>query len=239
MLLGGGSLVMALVEPQSNGIQTGFVVSTIGVTAIVMGVRAVKVARWGSATSRAFGRGGAILGSVGTALMLYAVLGVGLSSVGVALPALSLPAPGWSVGARAAAPTASSAPDSAQPAVAAPSVPAAPDTAADAPVAGQTSVTPTTREAEQSTVAQSAGSLSFAMRQQFGAGPYPADLLVGMSAPQRILTADGIGLAPVPDGARVLYSVSSDHTAWSVTIIGAQFGSVATYSSTVGTVQVG
>ncbi|WP_148070919.1 hypothetical protein [Curtobacterium sp. PhB130] len=248
------SLGITVFEPERSGVQTGFVVSTVGVTAIVMGVHVVKTCRWGSATARAFGRGGAILGSVGTALMVYAVVGVGLSNVGVELPALSLPSAGngsvFALPSAAAAPAAVTTPRStpapatpatpatpAPPAAAAP-VPAPPAAAAPAPAAAA-AAQPATRAAEQSAVVQSAGTLAFVMRQRYGAGPFPADLAVGMSAPQRIMLADGTGLAAIPDDARVLYSVSSDGTAWSVTIIGARFGAVATYSSAVGTVQAG
>jgi hypothetical protein len=77
------------------------------------------------------------------------------------------------------------------------------------------------------------------MEQRFGTGPYPSTLSVGLTAPERILLPDGTGLAAVPDGARLLYSVAPDGTAWTVTIIGAQFGAVATYSSTIGTVESG
>ncbi|WP_123652974.1 hypothetical protein [Curtobacterium sp. ZW137] len=242
MLLGALSLGIAVFEPERSGVQTGFVVSTVGVTAIVMGVRVVKTCRWGSAPARAFGRGGAILGSVGTALMVYAVVGVGLSNVGVELPALSLPSAGngsvLALPSAAAAPAAVPTPRS-TPAPATPSTPATPAPPAAVAPAPAAAAQPATRAAEQSAVVQSAGTLAFVMRQRYGAGPFPADLAVGMSDPQRIMLADGTGLAAIPDDARVLYSVSSDGTAWSVTIIGARFGAVATYSSAVGTVQAG
>ncbi|MBF4615813.1 hypothetical protein [Curtobacterium sp. VKM Ac-1376] len=227
MLLGVGSVVIALVEPQQSGAQTGFIVSTIGISAIVFGVQAIKTARWGSAVARAFGRGGAILGSVGTALMAYAVIGSALTGTGVHLPALSLPLGRSASVAPVAAPqrSAVAAPvESAAPAVTpAPAVPPA----------------PTSIEAERSAVVRSAGTLAFVMQQSFGAGPYPSTLSVGMSTPERILLPDGTGLAAVPDGARVLYSVAPDGSAWTVTIIGARFGAVATYSSTIGTVESG
>ncbi|WIB34198.1 hypothetical protein [Curtobacterium sp. MCSS17_005] len=226
MLLGFGSVVIALVEPQQSGIQTGFIVSTIGISAIVFGVQAIKTARWGSAKARAFGRGGAILGSVGTALMVYAVIGSALAGTGVHLPALSLPLDG-----RSAASGPVAVPQ--RPAVAAPvesAVPAATPEPAAPPA-------PATVETERSAVVQSAGTLAFVMKQRFGAGPYPSTLSVGMTAPERILLPDGTGLAGVPDGARVLYSVAPDGSAWTVTIIGARFGAVATYSSTIGTVE--
>ncbi|WP_139200692.1 hypothetical protein [Curtobacterium sp. MMLR14_010] len=239
MLLGGGSVVIALVEPQRGGIPTGFIVSTIGITAIVVGVRAKRAARWGSATARAFGRGGAILGSVGTALMVYAVMSMALTNVGVQLPALSLPIRDGDTStvlqaADQPAPQAPVAASTTSPAGTA----AAPSTAEDPSVAAS-ATEPPTRDAEQAAVTQSAGTLAFVMRERFGAGPFPPELAVGMRAPQRIMLVDGTGLAPVPDDARVLYSVSDDATAWSVTVIGARFGAVATYSSAVGTVQAG
>lgn len=222
VLLGAASLGIAVFEPQRSGVQTGFVVSTIGVTAIVTGVHVLRVSRWGSATARAFGRGGVILGSVGTALMVYAVVGVGLSNVGVELPALSLPSAGNS--AVLALPSAAA-------------TPVAP--AAATPKAIPAPAQPATRAAEQSAVVQSAGTIAFVMHQRYGVGPFPAELTVGMRAPERVVLPDGTGLAAIPDGARVLYSVSADGTAWSVTIIGARFGAVATYSSAIGTVQAG
>ncbi len=86
MLLGLGSVVLALVEPQHQGVPSGFIVSTIGVTAIVCGVQAVRRARWGSVVSRAFGRVGIVLGAVGSALMLYACWRSGWSVWGSSCP---------------------------------------------------------------------------------------------------------------------------------------------------------
>ncbi|PZE66728.1 hypothetical protein DEJ27_12575 [Curtobacterium sp. MCPF17_018] len=228
MLLGLGSVVIALVEPQRSGIQTGFIVSTIGISAIVFGVQAIKTARWGSAAARAFGRGGVILGCVGTALMAYAVIGSALAGTGVHLPALSLPLESRSAAVGSVAVPYRSA-------IAAPvesAVPAATPEPAAPPA-------PMSVETERSAVVQSAGTLAFVMEQRFGAGPYPSTLSVGMTAPERILLPDDTGLAAVPDGARVLYSVAPDGSAWTVTIIGARFGAVATYSSTIGTVESG
>ncbi|WP_144714276.1 hypothetical protein [Curtobacterium pusillum] len=230
MLLGAGSVVFGVLEPQQEGVPSGFIVSTVGITAIALGVHTVKRARWGSATARAFGRGGAILGGVGTALMAYALVAAALTAVDVSLPALSLPIEHrWSAsGSVLSSSGVAVAPEQA-PAVPTPRAP----TAATAPPV------PTTIEAERSAVVQSAGTLAFVMRQSFGSGPYPSSLAVGMASPERILLPDGTGLAAVPDGARILYSTSSDGSAWSITIIGARFGAVATYSSAVGTVESG
>lgn len=217
MVLGGASLALGLLEPQRSGLPSGFVVSTIGVTAIVLGVRAVRLARWGSATVRAFGRGGAILGIAGTALMAYALLAFGLTASGVTLPAISLLALDH---------TTPSAPIAAAPRVDQPVTTPSPATAGK----------PASLEAERSALMQSAGTLAFTMEQRFGAGPYPASLVVSVGEPPRITLADGSGLAPVPDGARVLYTVAPDGSAWSVTITGSSFGAVATYSSAVGTI---
>lgn len=243
MLLGLGSLVMALVEPQQAGIQTGFVASTIGITAIVIGRRLVTDrSRYGN-ISRAFGRGAVMLGSVGTALMAYAVLAFGLSTAGVEWPAISLPVMSQSTTSGdfmpAAVATTSPAP---APAVGAPAdLPAADQAApAEAVVPQAPSMPePTTLEAERSAVAMGAGTLASVLEQRFGPGAYPTDLATTTSSPAKVTLLDGTGLAPVPAGARVLYSVSADRTAWSVTIIGARFGATATYSSAIGTVQTG
>ncbi len=233
ILLGAGSVVLALVEPQHQGVPSGFVVSTIGVTAIVAGVHAVRRARWGSAVSRVVGRIGVVLGAVGSALMLYALLAFGLVTVGVTLPALSLPA------------LSLSAPSLSVPA----QVPVADEVVEDATdastssAAGPASPAPQappalTVEAERNALTQSVGSLSFVMRQQFPSGVYPTELVVA-DQPSRLVLADGTPLAALPEGTRVLYSVAADRTAWSITLVGAQHGAVATYSSAVGTVQVG
>lgn len=83
---------------------------------------------------------------------------------------------------------------------------------------------------------ESAGTLAFVMHQRFGDGLYPVSLSVGSTAPERILLPDGNGVAAVPDGTRLLYSVAPDRSAWSVTLVGAEYGTVATYSSDVGVV---
>lgn len=246
MLLGTGSVVLALVEPQQQGVPSGFVVSTIGVTAIAAGIQAVRRARWGSAVSRTFGRLGAVLGAVGSALMLYALLAFGLTTVGVQLPALSLPTR-TSV-TDAAPPTSVNGPDASVPsasdtgAAAPPAAEAVPEAAAAPVPAPEPTIdavpVPLTVVGERSALTQSAGTLSFVMRQHFPAGVYPTELVVA-GEPSRLALADGTGLAPLPAGTRVLYSVAADRTAWSVTLVGAQHGTVVTYSSAVGTVQVG
>lgn len=251
MLLGAGSMVLALVEPQQAGIQTGFIASSIGITAIVIGRRLVKDRYRSGTVARAFGRGGAILGTVGTALMAYAVLGAGLTVAGVHLPALSLPIESGRTVIGGLTPVDVSAAGADQPAgpsaPPASATPASPAQAAAEPAAGapagtpQTAdvPTPTSFEAERAEVMQTAGTLSFVLRKDFGSGPFPASLAVLQGAPDRILLPDGTAPVALPDGARMLYSSSADGSAWSVTIIGSRFGATATYSSSVGTVQGG
>ena len=250
MLLGAGSLVLALVEPQRSGVQTGFIASSIGITAIVVGSRLVKDRYRNGAVARAFGRGGAILGTVGTALMAYAVLGVGLSVVGVHLPALSLPieSRGSVLGGVTAIDMSAvdadrTAPTAAPTAPAAPAVPVAepvpaaePDPETGGPPNG---TAPTSFEAEQSALVQSAGTLAFVLRQEFVSGSFPETLSVVRGESTRVVLPDGRAAASLPDGARVLYSVSADRSAWSVTVVGSRFGAIATYSSAVGMVQGG
>ncbi|MDM7891413.1 hypothetical protein [Curtobacterium caseinilyticum] len=247
---------MALAEPQQAGVQSGFIASTIGVTAIVIGRRLVTDrSRFGN-VARAFGRGAVMLGTVGTALMAYAVLAFGLSTVGVQWPALSLPGPHEGQVFDAGFPVAESSPEPAPadpatedqtPAEAVPESAAADDSTqqgaapapAEAPAPQAPAVPePTSFEAERSAVAMGAGTLAYALEGRFEAGTYPTELTTA-SAPARIALLDGTGLAPIPAGARVLYSVAPDRSAWSVTIIGARFGATASYSSAVGTVQAG
>jgi len=244
MLLGAGSMVLALLEPQRSGVQTGFIASSIGISAIVIGSRLVKDRyRFGS-VARAFGRGGAILGSVGTALMAYAVLAVALSVVGVSLPALSLPIEsrgtviGGNVSVDVSAPgsTASAGRATMAPAEAASPAPVLAPAPAPAPA---TAAGPTSFEAERSAVVQSAGTVAYVLRKDFGTGPFPETLHAVQGTPARIALPDGTGLAPLPDGARILYSTSEDRSSWSITVIGSRFGATATYSSAIGTVQGG
>ncbi len=219
MLLGGGSVVLALVEPQRQGVPTGFVVSTIGVTAIACGVQAVRRARWSSVVARAFGRVGGGLGAVGSALMLYALLGYGLATIGVHVPALSLPSPTNGMADTVAVP-------------AAPAPVVAPQSAATpAPAA-------VTAEQERSSLTQAIGSLAFSMRERFPSGGFPEQLVTSTS-PSSIALPDGSGLASLPEDTRVLYSVSADRSAWSITLVGAAHRSVATYSSVDGALSVG
>lgn len=249
MLLGAGSVVLALVEPQHQGVPSGFIVSTIGVTAIATGVQAVRRARWGSVVSRAFGRVGAVLGAVGSALMLYALLAYGLTTVGVQLPALSLPAPATMTGPANPAVVAEPEPEGPSAVGAGQDAPQAPVTVPDAaaPVPAPASeAEPTIEQApaaltvkgERGALTQSAGTLSYVMRQHFPTGIYPTELVVA-AQPSRLALTDGTGLASLPEGTKVLYSVAADRTAWSITLVGAQHGAVVTYSSAVGTVQVG
>lgn len=251
MLLGSGSVALALLEPQHEGMPSGFIVSTIGLTAIVCGVQAVRRARWGSVVSRAFGRVGIILGSVGSALMLYALLAFGLISIGVQLPALSLPAltsttePGLSVAGvdvdpsdQAVAVDGRDVPAVDGPDSGAAASPAGADPATVPDTSREQSSGTTTVEGERNALTQTAGTLSFVIRQHFPSGGYPTELVVA-EQPSRLTLIDGTGLASLPEGTRVLYSVAADRTAWSVTLVGAEHGSVVTYSSAVGTVQVG
>lgn len=244
MLLGGGSMVLALVEPQRDGVSTGFVASTIGVTAMVVGTHAVRVARWGSAAVRAFGRGGAVLGAVGTALMVYAVIAFLLGTAGVALPALSLPIADHGRKLVAVAPTdmplgqpadQGATEQSAAPAV---PVPAAPETTSTG-FGTVPAALPASAAEERSALAQTAGTLAFVMRQRFGAGPFPPTLVVSTGDDATVRLLDGTGLAAVAQGAQVTYSVSPDASAWAVTLRGSQFGTTASFNSTVGTVEVG
>ena len=243
MLLGGGSMVLALVEPQQNGVSSGFVASTIGVTAMVVGTHAVRVARWGSAAVRAFGRGGAVLGAVGTALMVYGVIAFVLGMAGVARPALSLPIADHGRELMAVSPTEApvgrSADQGATEQSAAPAVPipAAPETTSNSSGTASAALPASTAE-ERSALAQAAGTLAFAMRQRFGAGPFPPTLVVSTGDEASVRLLDGTGLAAVPQGAQVTYSVSPDASAWAVTLRGGQFGTTASFNSTVGTVEV-
>ncbi|PZE80214.1 hypothetical protein DEI91_14665 [Curtobacterium sp. MCBD17_032] len=241
MLLGAVSVVLALLAPQHDHVQTGFVASTIGITAIVVGCHAVRLARWGSAAVRAFGRGGAVLGGVGTALMAYAVLAVTLVPAGIALPAVSLPITGNDSWMQSSTAVVEQAAPSIEDDVAAPDAARADEAGAAqaaAPAPGALPAIAST-ETERDALTQSVGTLAFIMRQRYGTGPFPATLVVDTSSTASIRLVDGSVLTSIPSGAQVAYSVTPDATAWSVTVLGGEFGTTAHFDSTVGTVEVG
>lgn len=119
-----------------------------------------------------------------------------------------------------------------------------PVTDASGTIASPVPATPTTPppaptsdlEAERLELGQSLGTASFVLRQTAAEdGTWPASLAITTDG-STLMSPDGIILAPIPAGAQVLYSTSSDRTEFSLTLIGPS-GVSATYVSTSGVVE--
>lgn len=91
-------------------------------------------------------------------------------------------------------------------------------------------------EAERLELGQSLGTATFVLRQTAPAGgTWPAALAITTDG-TTLMSPDGIILAPIPAGAQVLYSTSSDRTAYSLTLIGPS-GVTTTFDSTTGVIE--
>lgn len=224
LLLGIAAAVVGLTEPATDH-SRGYLVSTIGITAIVLGVRVAVRTRGRSSLWRFFGVLAAVLGGVGSALMLYAVVATGLVGHGITLPSISLRPDSAIAGAPVSVPTA---------------VPTARTSSGSTAAAGTTSASGTDGAAasaqEAASLQASAVGLANAMRQDFGEGPFPASLVLTNGVSPEIALPSGAALASLPAGDRLVYSRSTDGTAWNVTLIGGVYGHVTTYDSTVGIV---
>jgi hypothetical protein len=92
-------------------------------------------------------------------------------------------------------------------------------------------------ESERLDLAQSLGTATFVLRQTASPdGTWPASLVITTDG-TTLMSPDGIVLAPIPSGAEVLYSTSSDRTEYSLTMIG-PFGVTATYVSSTGVIEM-
>lgn len=91
-------------------------------------------------------------------------------------------------------------------------------------------------EVERLALGQSVGTASFVLSQTASPdGTWPASLAVTTDG-STLMSTDGIILAPIPPGAQVLYSTSSDRRAYSLTLIGPS-GVTATIESTISVVE--
>lgn len=98
---------------------------------------------------------------------------------------------------------------------------------------------PVDQAVEGSQLAQAALTADRALRASLGAGvaQWPAALAVSTDGTV-LLGPDGAILTPLPPGTQVAYSTSSDRLAYSLTLFGGTFGSVATMDSVSGAVTV-
>jgi len=86
-------------------------------------------------------------------------------------------------------------------------------------------------EAERLTLGQAVSTAVFVLEQTRSTdGAWPASLAVTTDS-STVISPDGVSLAPLPAGAQVLYSTSSDRREFSLTLLG-PLGAIATYEST-------
>ena len=91
-------------------------------------------------------------------------------------------------------------------------------------------------ESERLELGQSLGTATFVLGRTASVdGTWPASLAITTDG-TTLMSPDGIILAPIPAGAQVLYSTSSDRTEYSLTLIGPS-GVTATYVSSTGMIE--
>jgi hypothetical protein len=221
-------LAIALVQPNGtggSGMQSGFVASSIGIIAIVLGLNALRQRRAGLPAATLVARVGILFGGIGTAVMAYALIAVLLVPSGVFLPTLpSLAAPGASpYGLVLGGPPPSEAGEPETGAIdLAPPLPAS-DVGAFA-----------SAEDERMYLLQAAATAAF-MLSQFRAPDSAWPTVVALGADGVTIVGDDLALAQVPAGSQLIYARSSDGMQFSLTLVGAQFASTATYDSVTGT----
>ncbi|MFB6611040.1 hypothetical protein ACFCVO_12005 [Agromyces sp. NPDC056379] len=153
-----------------------------------------------------------MIGIAAFAVGAYAFVVIALASSGTRLPAPSQ----WLNDAGAGGSSAEAAPTDSPPIV----------------DAGEPS---TPLEAERLALGQAVGTAAFVLEQTASTdGTWPASLAVTTDS-SALIAPDGRSLGPLPAGAQVLYSTSSDLREFSLTLVG-PLGAIAAYESTTGMV---
>lgn len=225
LIVGVAAFVIGLTAPLA--VDPARVVWVAGFGAVAVWAGGMAIPRYQRA-----GRGRSVLAVTGVtvgiatiAAMGYAFAAMALSATNVALPA---PANWVSTGTDApnSGPLVEKLASEVEPAAEAP---------AAAPAAEQpTAVDPI--EAERLELAQSIGTATFVLRQIASPdGTWPASLAITTDG-TTLMSPDGVMLAPIPAGAQVLYSTSSDRREYSLTLIGPS-GVSASVVSTAGIVE--
>lgn len=224
------ALAVMVLQPANDQTTHGFFVSTIGVTAVVTGVQALKRGRYGKAVPRLLARTGVVLGGLGSAAVAWTLIAFLLLPFGVVLPALPTSLSTWlpTSGASlfATAPLGVDQAPIADPGMAVlPAQPLAPVTASE----------------EQLELGAAVGTLAHVLAETRPVGsPWPDHLLVTTSAgPIGVSSPEGIALVTVPAGTQILYSVSPDRSVFAVDLVGGTFGSEVHYDSSSGAVTSG
>ena len=193
--------------PIADGASSGYVASTIGLTAVAYGIQALNLYRRGLGGGRDAARVGIAFGVISTLVMVYFMASFYLPSWGVTPSAASLAPPFMEV---------------TQP----------PASVIDPVVAPPAYAT---EEGERMALAQELGTLSYVIGQTAPGGLVPDAVTVDQSD-GTVFTSTGQILGRVDLGAQLSYVVSQDRTNYSLEAVGAQFGSVVTFDSLSGTV---
>jgi len=237
VLTGVLALGVMLLQPANDQTTHGFFLSTIGVTAIVTGVQALRRGRYGHALPRFLARAGILLGGLGSIAVAWTLVAFLVLPLGITLPALPTSLATWlpTTGASflgpaplGVLPAEGGAAESAVAPVGQEVLPAQP-------------LPPTTTEDEALELARAAGTLAYVLGQVRPAGsPWPDHLLLTTSpGPVGVSSPDGTPLVTLPAGTQLVYSVSSDRSVFAVDLVGGGFGRTVHYDSAAGVVTTG
>ena len=241
LLLGIAALVFAALQPQNNSVQTGFLISGVGVWAIASGIQALRRHGAARSTSAVIARIGIVCGAVGTLVMAYTLAAFFLISAGIQLPALpwahlvtypasssglplgyALPEPNdGRLGAATGGEVASGAGAGALPAGNA------------APVAAPDPLTADERAEHDAVMASVDSVVSLMDFYARTSGAWPETLAVTTDG-LTVLLPTGEVLATLPPGATLSYALTADRANYTLTITGALFASAVHFSSESG-----
>jgi hypothetical protein len=231
------ALGVVLLQPTNDETARGFFLSSVGVTAIVTGVQALRRGRYGAALPRLLARVGVVLGGLGSVAVAWTLVAFLVLPLGVTLPALPTSLATWlpTSGASffgpaplAVLPADGGADEGAVAATGQQVLPAQP-------------LVPSTAEDEALELSRAAGTLAYVLGQVSPAGsPWPDHLLLTTSpGPVGVSAPDGTALVTLPAGTQLVYSVSSDRSVFAVDLLGSTFGRAVHYDSAAGVVSTG
>jgi hypothetical protein len=227
LVVGVAALVIGLTAPLAPDPARVVWIARFGAMAVWAGGMAIPRYRRAGRGRSALAITGIATGIASIAVMAYAFTAIALAPTDIALPA---PA-NWVSAAGESTRVAPDATDSL----------GAPGTTAGEPsghavVAPEASESTDPLEAERLELGQSLGTATFVLRQTASAdGTWPAALAITTDG-TTLMSPNGIILAPIPAGAQVLYSTSSDRAEYSLTLIGPS-GVTATFVSTTGVIE--
>ncbi|MGR2752822.1 hypothetical protein [Agromyces arachidis] len=231
LVIGIAAFVIGLAAPLAADPARVVWITGFGAVAVWAGLMAIP-------RYRRSGRGRSPLAITGitAGIATIATMAYAFTAIVLAPTTMALPAPAHWVGMVGESPGV--------PTTAVDAAPGRETTALDAPAPGNGGTAPAAEEAaaldplesERLELAQSLGTATFVLRQTVSPdGTWPAYLAITTDG-TTLMSPDGIILAPIPPGAEVLYSTSSDRTEYSLTMIG-HSGVTATYVSSAGVIE--